>query len=260
MAIVTMKSLLEAGVHFGHQVKRLDPRMKRFIFSERNEIHILDLQKTLQGIKDSYELVQSVIKDGKKVLFIGTKKQASEIIEQEARRSDMPYVNNRWLGGMLSNFNTIRKSVQKLKKLEKMEVDGTFDMISKKEISQLNREKSKLAKNLTGIKDMETLPGAIFIIDPKREQIAINEARKLKIPIISVVDTNCNPDVIDCPIPGNDDAIRSVALFTKIISDAILESDKEVGIQIIENLNEEDLMKEIEIKNDKSDSIEERGE
>ncbi len=141
-----------------------------------------------------------------------------------------------------------------------MEVDGTFDMISKKEISQLNREKSKLAKNLTGIKDMETLPGAIFIIDPKREQIAINEARKLKIPIISVVDTNCNPDVIDCPIPGNDDAIRSVALFTKIISDAILESDKEVGIQIIENLNEEDLMKEIEIKNDKSDSIEERGE
>lgn len=159
--------------------------------------------------------------------------------------------------GMLSNFNTIRKSVQKLKKLEKMEVDGTFDMISKKEISQLNREKFKLAKNLTGIKDMETLPGAIFIIDPKREQIAINEARKLKIPIISVVDTNCNPDVIDCPIPGNDDAIRSVALFTKIISDAILESDKEVGIQIIENLNEEDLMKEIEIKNDKSDSIEE---
>ncbi len=140
-----------------------------------------------------------------------------------------------------------------------MEVDGTFDMISKKEISQLNREKSKLAKNLTGIKDMETLPGAIFIIDPKREQIAINEARKLKIPIISVVDTNCNPDVIDCPIPGNDDAIRSVALFTKIISDAILESDKEVGIQIIENLNEEDLMKEIEIKNDKSDSIEEGG-
>ncbi|EEF82651.1 30S ribosomal protein S2, partial [Borreliella burgdorferi] len=140
MAIVTMKSLLEAGVHFGHQVKRLDPRMKRFIFSERNEIHILDLQKTLQGIKDSYELVQRVIKDGKKVLFVGTKKQASEIIEQEARRSDMPYVNNRWLGGMLSNFNTIRKSVQKLKKLEKMEVDGTFDMISKKEISQLNRE------------------------------------------------------------------------------------------------------------------------
>ncbi|UER67331.1 30S ribosomal protein S2 [Borrelia sp. BU AG58] len=250
MAVITMKSLLEAGVHFGHQVKRLDPRMKRFIFSERNEIHILDLQKTLQGIKDSYELVQNVVKSGKKVLFVGTKKQASEIIEQEAKRSDMPYVNNRWLGGMLSNFNTIKKSVQKLKKLEKMEVDGTFDMISKKEVSQLNREKLKLAKNLTGIKDMEELPGAVFIIDPRREQIVINEARSLGIPIISVVDTNCNPDVIDCPIPGNDDAIRSVALFTKVISDAILESDKEVGIQIVENLNEEDLINEIEVKDD----------
>jgi len=220
--IVTMKSLLEAGVHFGHQTRRWDPRMSRFIFSQRNGIHIIDLQKTIVEIKKAYEAVRKVVLEGKPVLFVGTKKQARAAIQKEAERCGQFYVNNRWLGGMLTNFSTIRKSVARLKKIEKMEVDGTFDSITKKEKLNLLKEKERLEKNLSGIKEMNTLPGILFVIDSKKEAIAVAEANKLKIPVVAVVDTNCNPDVIDYPIPGNDDAIRAVNLFVSIIANAVI--------------------------------------
>jgi small subunit ribosomal protein S2 len=235
-----MKSLLESGVHFGHQVKRWDPRMKRFIFAERNGIHIIDLQKTIQAIKDAYEAVRKVTSAGKTVLFIGTKKQAQQAVQKEAERCGMFFVNNRWLGGMLTNFVTIKKSLLRLKKLEKMEVDGTFDNLTKKEIAALTKERSKLTKNLGGIKEMKELPGIIFIIDTRAETIAVAEARRMGIPIVAVVDTNCNPDGIDYPIPGNDDAIRAITLFTQIIANAVVEADNEVGLRIIENLEHDD--------------------
>ena len=240
MAVVTMKSLLESGVHFGHQVKRWDPRMKKYIFAERNGIHIIDLQKTIVAIKDAYEAVRKVTSNGKSVLFVGTKKQAQQAIAKEAERCDMYYVNNRWLGGMLTNFTTIKKSLLRLKKIEKMEVDGTFENLTKKEVSALQKEKSKLEKNLGGIKEMKELPGAIFIIDTHKEQIAVAEARRMGIPIIAVVDTNCNPEGIDYPIPGNDDAIRAISLFTSIIANAVIESDNENGLKILENLDGEE--------------------
>ena len=237
MAVVTMKNLLESGVHFGHQVKRWDPRMKKYIFAERNGIHIIDLQKTIAAIKDSYEAVRKITASGKSILFVGTKKQAQQAIQKEAERCGMFYVNNRWLGGMLTNFTTIKKSLQRLKKIEKMEVDGTFDSLTKKEVSALQKEKAKLEKNLGGIKEMKELPGAIFIIDTHKEQIAVAEARRMGIPIIAVVDTNCNPEGIDYPIPGNDDAIRAISLFTSIIANAVIESDNENGLKILENLD-----------------------
>ena len=237
MAVVTMKNLLESGVHFGHQVKRWDPRMKKYIFAERNGIHIIDLQKTIAAIKDSYEAVRKITASGKSVLFVGTKKQAQQAIQKEAERCGMFYVNNRWLGGMLTNFTTIKKSLQRLKKIEKMEVDGTFDSLTKKEVSALQKQKAKLEKNLGGIKEMKELPGAIFIIDTHKEQIAVAEARRMGIPIIAVVDTNCNPEGIDYPIPGNDDAIRAISLFTSIIANAVIESDNENGLKILENLD-----------------------
>ncbi len=240
MAVVTMKNLLESGVHFGHQVKRWDPRMKKYIFSERNGIHIIDLQKTTAAIKESYETVRKIVSSGKSILFVGTKKQAQQAIQKEAERCGMFYVNNRWLGGMLTNFSTIKKSLLRLKKIEKMEVDGTFNNLTKKEVSALQKEKSKLEKNLGGIKEMKELPGAIFIIDTHKEQIAVAEARRMGIPIIAVVDTNCNPDGIDYPIPGNDDAIRAISLFTSIIANAVIESDNESGLKILENLGDED--------------------
>ena len=240
MAVVTMKNLLESGVHFGHQVKRWDPRMKKYIFSERNGIDIIDLQKTTAAIKESYETVRKIVSSGKSILFVGTKKQAQQAIQKEAERCGMFYVNNRWLGGMLTNFSTIKKSLLRLKKIEKMEVDGTFDNLTKKEVSALQKEKSKLEKNLGGIKEMKELPGAIFIIDTHKEQIAVAEARRMKIPIIAVVDTNCNPEGIDYPIPGNDDAIRAISLFTSIIANAVIESDNENGLKILENLGDED--------------------
>jgi small subunit ribosomal protein S2 len=248
-----MKSLLESGVHFGHQVKRWDPRMKKFIFAERNGIHIIDLQKTIQAIKDAYEAVRKVTSAGKTVLFIGTKKQAQQAVQKEAERCGMFYVNNRWLGGMLTNFVTIKKSLLRLKKLEKMEVDGTFDNLTKKEIAALTKERSKLTKNLGGIKEMKELPGIIFIIDTRAEAIAVAEARRMGIPIVAVVDTNCNPDGIDYPIPGNDDAIRAITLFTQIIANAVVEADNEVGLRIIENLEHDDedmeeLMSDISMK------------
>jgi len=240
LAVVTMKNLLESGVHFGHQVKRWDPRMKKYIFAERNGIHIIDLQKTIQSIKDAYEAVRKTVAAGKTVLFVGTKKQAQQAVQKEAERCGMFYINNRWLGGMLTNFVTIKKSLLRLKKLEKMEVDGTFDNLTKKEISGLGKERIKLQKNLGGIKEMKELPGILFIIDTRKEAIAVAEAQRQGIPIIAVVDTNCNPDGIDYPIPGNDDAIRAITLFTQIIANAVIEADNEVGLKIIETLGDED--------------------
>lgn len=241
MSVVTMKSLLESGVHFGHQTKRWDPRMKKYIFTARNGIHIIDLQKTVVAIKEAYEVVRQQVKDGKSILFVGTKKQAQQAIEREAKRCGMYYVNNRWLGGMLTNFQTIKKSIHRLKKIEKMEVDGTFESLTKKEVAKLNKERARLEKNLGGIKDMKDLPGAIFIIDTRKEAIAVAEAKRMGIPVIAVVDTNCDPTDIDYPVPGNDDAIRAITLFTEIIANAVVDADNEVGIEIIENLQEEEL-------------------
>ena len=240
MAVVTMKNLLESGVHFGHQTRRWDPRMKKYIFAERNGIHIIDLQKTIAAIKEAYDIVRRTVLDGKGILFIGTKKQAQQAIEQEAQRCGMYYVNNRWLGGMLTNFSTIKQSILRLKKIEKMEVDGSFEGLTKKEIARLRKERSRLEKNLGGIKDMRDLPGAVFIIDTRKEAIAVAEANRCGVPIIAVVDTNCDPTDISFPIPGNDDAIRAITLFTQIIANAVVEADNEIGLEVIETLQDED--------------------
>ena len=257
MAVVTMKSLLESGVHFGHQAKRWDPRMKKYIFAERNGIHIIDLQKTIVSIKDAYEAVRKVTVAGKSVLFVGTKKQAQQAVAKEAERCGMYYVNNRWLGGMLTNFSTIKKSLLRLKKLEKMEIDGTFENLTKKEIASIQKEKAKLEKNLGGIKEMKELPGIIFIIDTHKEQIAVAEARRMGIPIVAVVDTNCNPEGIDYPIPGNDDAIRAITLFTQIIANAVIDADNETGLKIIENLqdDEEDYLSDASVGSNEEEII-----
>ncbi|MBW6510683.1 MAG: 30S ribosomal protein S2 [Desulfuromonadaceae bacterium] len=219
-AQIAMKQLLEAGVHFGHQTKRWNPKMKPYIFGARNGIYIIDLQKTVRYFKNAYTFLSDVTKNGDKVLFVGTKKQAQDAIVEEAGRADQYYVNNRWLGGMLTNFSTIKASIDRLKKIELMSTDGTYDLITKKEALQLERERIKLEKNLGGIKHMTKLPGAIFIIDPKRETIAVKEAVKLGIPVVAVVDTNCDPDGIDYIIPGNDDAIRAIRLFAAKMADA----------------------------------------
>jgi small subunit ribosomal protein S2 len=229
--------------------------MKKYIFAERNGIHIIDLQKTIQAIKDAYEAVRKTVAGGKTVLFVGTKKQAQQAIQKEAERCGMYHVNNRWLGGMLTNFFTIKKSLLRLKKLEKMEVDGTFENLTKKEVASLAKERIKLQKNLGGIKEMKDLPGILFIIDTRMEGIAVAEARRMGIPIVAVVDTNCNPDGIDYPIPGNDDAIRAITLFTQIIANAVIEADNEVGLRIIETLGDEDedmegLMSDVSKKED----------
>ena len=255
MAVVTMKNLLESGVHFGHQVKRWDPRMKKYIFAERNGIHIIDLQKTIAAIKDAYDEVRRVTAAEKTVLFVGTKKQAQQAVQKEAERCGMFYVNNRWLGGMLTNFSTIKKSLQRLKKIEKMEIDGTFENLTKKEVAALQKEKAKLEKNLGGIKEMKELPGCIFIIDTHKEQLAVAEARRMGIPIIAVVDTNCNPEGIDYPIPGNDDAIRAISLFTSIIANAVIESDNEAGLKILENLNDDEEVVTDAAKKDEDEEI-----
>ena len=240
MAVVTMKNLLESGVHFGHQTKRWDPRMKRFIFAERNGIHIIDLQKTIVCIKDAYDAVRRTVLSNKAVLFVGTKKQAQQAVQKEAERCGMFYVNNRWLGGMLTNFTTIKRSLLRLKKIDKMEIDGTFESLTKKEVARLNKERGRLEKNLGGIKEMKELPGILFVIDTRKEAIAVAEAQRMGIPIVAVVDTNCNPDGIDYPVPGNDDAIRAITLFTQIIANAVVEADNEIGLEVIENLQDED--------------------
>jgi small subunit ribosomal protein S2 len=224
--VVTMKELLEAGVHFGHQVKRWNPKMKRYIFGERNGIYIIDLQKTLKGLEDAYQYVRDMVSKGGTMLFVGTKKQAQDAIQDEARRAGAFFVNQRWLGGMLTNFSTIRKSIERLKGIEKMKEDGTLDTRSKKEAASLEKERMRLDRNLSGLKEMPRLPDAVFVIDPKKEKIAIAEARKLSIPVVSVVDTNCDPDEVDYVIPGNDDAIRAIKLITSKIADAIIEGKK----------------------------------
>jgi len=229
MAVITMKQLLEAGVHFGHQTRRWNPKMQRYIFGARNGIYIIDLQKTLRQFKESYRYVRELSAQGGDILFVGTKKQAQESIFEEAQRCGMPYVNHRWLGGMLTNFATIKKSIGRLKKYEAMEEEQSWGNLTKKEILNITKEKEKLGKFLDGIKDMGKLPDAIFVIDPKREEIAIKEARKLGIPILAIVDTNCDPDLVDMVIPGNDDAIRSIRLFTSKIADAIIEGQQLVG-------------------------------
>ena len=223
MAVISMKSLLEAGVHFGHQTRRWNPKMAKYIFTERNGIYIIDLQKTVRKVDEAYDFLRSVAEEGKSVLFVGTKKQAQDAVTEEAIRSGQYYVNERWLGGMMTNFQTIQKRINRLKELETMEQDGTFDLLTKKEVLQLRHEMSRLEKNLSGIKEMKKIPGALFIIDPRKERIAVAEARKLGIPIVAIVDTNCDPDEIDYVIPGNDDAIRAVKLLTSKMADAILE-------------------------------------
>lgn len=223
MAIVSMKQLLEAGVHFGHQTRRWNPKMAPYIFTERNGIYIVDLQKTVRKIGVAYKFVQEIVSNGESILFVGTKKQAQEAIESEAKRCGMYYVSNRWLGGMLTNYKTIKLRINRLEKIDQMEDDGSFELLPKKEVIKLKLERDKLEKNLGGIKDMKGLPGAMFVIDPKKESIAVAEAKKLNIPVIAVVDTNCDPDEVDYVIPGNDDAIRAVKLMSSIIADAVIE-------------------------------------
>ena len=223
MSVISMKQLLEAGVHFGHQTRRWNPKMKEYIFTERNGIYIIYLQKTVKKIEEAYYFVRDLAMEDKSILFVGTKKQAQESIEQEAKRCDMFYVNQRWLGGMLTNFKTIQGRIARLRKIEQMEATGQFDLLPKKEVIQLKLEQSKLEKNLGGIKEMKKLPGALFVVDPRKEHIAVAEARTLHIPIVAIIDTNCDPDEVDYPIPGNDDAIRAVKLITAKMADAVLE-------------------------------------
>ncbi|MFC2469044.1 MAG: 30S ribosomal protein S2 [Negativicutes bacterium] len=223
MAVVSMKQLLEAGVHFGHQTRRWNPKMAKYIFTERNGIYIIDLQKTVRKVDEAYNFLRSLAEEGKSVLFVGTKKQAQDAVKEEATKAEMFYVNERWLGGMLTNYQTIQKRIKRLKELEQMEADGTFDVLTKKEVQSLRHEMGKLEKYLGGIKEMNRLPGALFVVDPRKERIAVAEARKLRIPIVAIVDTNCDPDEIDYVIPGNDDAIRAVRLLTGRMADAVLE-------------------------------------
>ena len=226
MAQITMKQLLEAGVHFGHQTKRWNPKMKPYIFGARNGIYIVDLQKTVRYFKTAYQFIQDTVASGEKILFVGTKKQAQDSIMEESLRAEQYYVNNRWLGGMLTNFTTIKQSIDRLKKIEAMAADGTIEQYTKKEALQLEREREKLEKNLGGIKHMAKLPAAVFIIDPNKEAIAVKEANKLGIPVIAVVDTNCDPDNIDYIIPGNDDAIRAIRLFASKMAEACIEGNQ----------------------------------
>src|SRR5690625_4104789 len=240
MSVISMKQLLEAGVHFGHQTRRWNPKMKKYIFTERNGIYIIDLQKTVKMVNVAYNYVRDLAAEGGTILFVGTKKQAQDSVREEATRAGMFYVNQRWLGGTLTNFKTIRMRINRLKEIEKMEEDGTFEVLPKKEVVDLLREKDRLVKFLGGIRDMDKLPDAIFVIDPRKERIAIAEARKLNIPIIGIVDTNCDPDEIDYIIPANDDAIRAVRLLTSKMADAVLEGKQGEEIEVAEeNVNQD---------------------
>lgn len=223
MSVISMKQLLEAGVHFGHQTRRWNPKMAPYIFTERNGIYIIDLQKTVKKVEEAYNFVREIAEQGQTILFVGTKKQAQEAVKEEAIRCDMFYVNERWLGGMLTNFQTIQKRINRLRELEKMEDEGLFEVLPKKEVIALRHEMDRLQKFLGGIKNMDKMPGALFIIDPRKERIAVAEARKLGLPIVAIVDTNCDPDEVDYVIPGNDDAIRAVKLLTGKMADAVLE-------------------------------------
>ncbi|WP_036728800.1 MULTISPECIES: 30S ribosomal protein S2 [Peptoniphilus] len=231
MSVISMKNLLEAGVHFGHQTRRWNPKMSRFIFTQRNGIYIIDLQKTVKKVDEAYEFIRELSSEGGKILFVGTKKQAQDAVEKEAKKCEMPFINQRWLGGLLTNYKTIRKRIDRLQELTEMETDGTFDVLPKKEVIQLRHERERLEKFLGGIKDMDRVPDALFIVDPRKERIAVKEAHILGIPVVGIVDTNCDPDEIDFPIPGNDDAIRAVKLITETISNAVLEGKQGAQIQ-----------------------------
>lgn len=246
MSVISMKALLEAGVHFGHQTKRWNPKMKKFIFTERNGIYIIDLQKTVKKVDEAYEAIRKVAEEDGVILFVGTKKQAQDAIESEAKRAGQYFVSQRWLGGMLTNYKTIKKSIQRLREIEEMEEDGTFSVLPKKEVSKLELELEKLEKYLGGIKDMPSLPDILFVVDPKKEYIAVNEAKKLGIPVVGICDTNADPDDLDYPIPGNDDAIRAVKLITSAMADAVIEGKQgeqltaaEEETEEVEEVNEE---------------------
>ena len=246
MAVVAMKQLLEAGVHFGHQTRRWDPKMAEYIFQARNGIHIIDLQKTSRKIDEAYSFIREQVEEGKTVLFVGTKKQAQECMKEAAISCGMFYIDQRWLGGMLTNFKTIRTRVERLKKLETMEQDGTFEVLPKKEVILLKKEMAKLETNLGGIKDMEELPGVMFIVDSKKEEIAIKEAKKLNIPVVGLVDTNCSPENIDYVIPGNDDAIRSVKLIAQVIANAVIEAKQGEALDLTVETNDSNKEESIE--------------
>lgn len=232
LAVISMKQLLEAGVHFGHQTRRWNPKMAEYIFTERNGIYIIDLQKTVRKVEEAYAFIRDIVDQGESVLFVGTKKQAQESIKEEAERCGMFYVNQRWLGGMLTNFKTIKTRIARLQKLEQMKEDGTFNILPKKEVQKLEKELEKLNRFLGGIREMKDLPGALFVVDPRKERIAVAEARKLGIPVVAIVDTNCDPDEADYVIPGNDDAIRAVRLLTATIANAVIEAREGVAIEV----------------------------
>jgi small subunit ribosomal protein S2 len=234
MAVTTRRQLLEAGVHFGHQTRRWNPKMRRYIYGERGGIYVIDLEKTLTGLEDAYAFVRDVVRGGGTVLFVGTKKQSQDVVAEEAGRVGMPYVNTRWLGGMLTNFQTIFQRLRRLVELREMERSGAFEFLPKKEVLKLRREKEKLERNLSGIQDMERLPAAVFVIDTKKEHIAVVEANKLGIPVVAIVDTNCDPDEVDYVIPGNDDAIRSISLVTKVLAEAVREGQAMAGRDLAE--------------------------
>lgn len=260
MSVVSMKSLLEAGVHFGHQTRRWDPKMEKYIFTERNGIYIIDLQKTVKEIEKAYAFMREVVAEGGEVLFVGTKKQAQESIETEAKRCGMHYINQRWLGGLLTNYKTIRKRIDRLHELERMEEDGSINAYPKNEINEMLSEKDKLNKFLGGIKNMKRLPDVLYVVDPKKENIAINEAQILGIPTVAIIDTNCDPDEIDYPIPGNDDAIRAVKLITRIIADAVIEGkDGEINFDAEAEADAEKAAKE-KAENEEDNSSEEKAE
>ena len=246
MAVVAMKQLLEAGVHFGHQTRRWDPKMAEYIFQARNGIHIIDLQKTSKKLDEAYNFVREQAEEGKTVLFVGTKKQAQECIKEAAQKCNMYYVDQRWLGGMLTNFNTIQGRIKRLEDLERMQEDGTFEVLPKKEVILLKKEMEKLEKNLGGIKDMKEIPGVMFVVDPKKEHIAVLEAHKLGIPVVGLVDTNCNPEEVDYAIPGNDDAIRAVKLIADCIANSVIEGRQGVDGEVQEDVAEEEMAEAVE--------------
>ena len=262
MAVITMRQLLEAGVHFGHQKKFWNPKMKPYIYAAKNDIHVIDLHKSIPLIEKAYRFVKDAVQNGGTVLFVGTKKQAQESIEQEAKRCGMFYVNQRWLGGTLTNFKTLRKNIGRLKEIEKMEASGVFEKLPKKEVANLQKEKAKIEKMFGGIKEMAALPSIIYIVDTKKEVIAVKEARKLGIPVVGIVDTNCDPDEVDCPIPANDDAIRAVKLINSIVADAVLDGRQMVeagqeGLEITIDEMPEEIIVATEIE--KEEQLEEMG-
>ncbi len=249
MANITMKALLEAGVHFGHQTRRWNPKMAKYIFGVRNKIHIIDLQKTLKELKKNYKVVRDYVSEGREVIFVGTKKQAQQPVKEEALRCGAYFVSERWLGGTLTNFETLKKSIGRYREIEKMKEEGVFKLLSKKEQSQIEKENTRLEKSLEGLKNMSKLPGLMFIVDPHEESTAVSEARKLGIPIVAICDTNCDPDLVDHPIPGNDDAIRAVKLFCSIVADAVLE-----GKGVVEKKEDDDNEESSEVKTEKAAS------